>query len=78
MARASPICDKHGETVIFKERGEIPVMFDYVTLNTESFNHVPGGTNVLYLDGHVKFVKYPGEFPASRAFAVLLGAFPEP
>jgi len=25
---ASPICDKHGETVIFKERGEIPVMFE--------------------------------------------------
>ncbi len=27
------------------------------------FNHVPGGSNVLYMDGHVKFVKYPGEFP---------------
>jgi len=27
------------------------------------YNHIPGGSNVLYLDGHVKFVKYPGEFP---------------
>jgi prepilin-type processing-associated H-X9-DG protein len=26
-------------------------------LNT--FNHVPGGANVLYMDGHVEFAKYP-------------------
>jgi prepilin-type N-terminal cleavage/methylation domain-containing protein/prepilin-type processing-associated H-X9-DG protein len=25
---------------------------------TTMFNHVPGGCNVLYLDGHVEFVKY--------------------
>jgi len=31
-----------------------------------SFNHVPGGTNVLYMDGHVSFVKYPSAYPASR------------
>ncbi len=22
------------------------------------FNHIPGGSNVLYMDGHVEFVKY--------------------
>ena len=22
------------------------------------FNHVPGGSNVLYMDGHVEFLKY--------------------
>ena len=27
------------------------------------FNHVPGGGNVLYMDGHVRFIKYPGNFP---------------
>ena len=27
------------------------------------FNHVPGGANVLFLDGHVEFVRYPGKFP---------------
>ncbi|MCD6288139.1 MAG: hypothetical protein J7M12_03390 [Candidatus Hydrogenedentes bacterium] len=29
----------------------------------EDFNHLPGGCNVLYMDGHVEFVKYPGRFP---------------
>ena len=27
------------------------------------FNHVPGGCNVLFMDGHVEFFKYPSEFP---------------
>lgn len=31
--------------------------------NVGSFNHLPGGGNVLYLDGHVGFVKYPQEAP---------------
>ena len=30
---------------------------------TNVFNHVPGGSNVLYMDGHVEFVKYPGRYP---------------
>ncbi|MBI2434745.1 MAG: hypothetical protein HYV26_17965 [Candidatus Hydrogenedentes bacterium] len=32
------------------------------------FNHVPGGANVLYMDGHVNFLKYTpggGEFPVT-------------
>ena len=27
------------------------------------FNHVPGGSNVLYMDGHVEFLRYPSKFP---------------
>jgi prepilin-type processing-associated H-X9-DG protein len=26
-----------------------------------TFNHVPGGSNVLYMDGHVEFLKYQGD-----------------
>ncbi|HDP35128.1 MAG TPA: DUF1559 domain-containing protein [Candidatus Hydrogenedentes bacterium] len=33
------------------------------TAGVEVFNHVPGGCNVLYMDGHVEFVRYPGRFP---------------
>ncbi|MCK5862098.1 MAG: hypothetical protein KAH38_06415, partial [Candidatus Hydrogenedentes bacterium] len=33
------------------------------TAGIHVFNHVPGGCNVLYMDGHVQFVRYPGRFP---------------
>ncbi len=29
-------------------------------------NHVPGGGNVLYMDGHVEFVRYQEDFPYAR------------
>jgi len=41
---------------------------DFMSLKTTKFNHVPGGGNVLYVDGHVEFVKYPSKFPFSRAW----------
>ncbi|MBI2434680.1 MAG: hypothetical protein HYV26_17630 [Candidatus Hydrogenedentes bacterium] len=28
-------------------------------LDPNEFNHVPGGGNLLFMDGHVEFVKYP-------------------
>lgn len=31
------------------------------------FNHVPGGSNVLYMDGHVKFLKYPSQPPLANS-----------
>jgi prepilin-type processing-associated H-X9-DG protein len=51
-----------------KARFEIPVMFE------AAYNHGQRGKNVLYLDGHVAFVKY-GKFPATDAVneALLLG-----
>ena len=30
---------------------------------TQQFNHVPGGSNVLFMDGHVRFIRYQAEFP---------------
>lgn len=27
------------------------------------FNHIPGGCNVLFMDGHVEFIRYPTQFP---------------
>jgi len=39
------------------------------------YNHIPGGCNVLYMDGHTEFVKYPAKFPASKGFAGLVGFF---
>ncbi len=59
-------------------QSELPMAWD--TVSTEvaggvDYNHVPGGANVLYLDGHVKFVKYPGSFPVTMSFAFLSSQF---
>jgi prepilin-type N-terminal cleavage/methylation domain-containing protein/prepilin-type processing-associated H-X9-DG protein len=52
----------------------VPVMFDHVSSNVDAFSHVPGGGNVLYLDGHVDWVKYPNErFPVSKDSALFMG-----
>ncbi|MCX5757760.1 MAG: hypothetical protein NTU83_04500, partial [Candidatus Hydrogenedentes bacterium] len=36
------------------------------------FNHIPGGGNVLYADGHVEFLTYPSKYPVSRTWATIL------
>lgn len=44
--------------------GDMAVMWDHISSRSvRNFNHVPAGCNVLYLDGHVAFVRYPGPFP---------------
>ena len=60
----------------------LPVMWDSASIRgtyggtqgagSSRFNHVPGGANILYMDGHVSFVKYPAEhtqatWPLSRS-----------
>lgn len=54
----------------------VPVVWDQVSTNVDAFNHVPGGANVLYLDGHVKFLRYPDErFPVSKSSSLLMGRY---
>jgi len=58
-------------------QSDLAVMWDEVGTTPGSFNHVPGGCNVLYMDGHVEFVRYPSEdFPVTRECAEIfsLGA----
>jgi prepilin-type N-terminal cleavage/methylation domain-containing protein/prepilin-type processing-associated H-X9-DG protein len=52
-------------------QSELAVQFDIVDTEPSDFNHIPGGANTLFMDGHVEFIKFPGEHPASRAFAVI-------
>ncbi|MFA6240211.1 MAG: DUF1559 domain-containing protein [Candidatus Hydrogenedentales bacterium] len=53
-------------------QSDMPVQWDIVASEVSWFNHVPGGANVLYMDGHVTFVKYPSnEFPVTSWFATL-------
>ena len=43
------------------------------TTNVSLFNHVPGGCNVLFLDGHVEFIKYPANEPITKSVATFVG-----
>lgn len=61
-------------------QSELPVMLDSWSdqgiWNTQGrqesgvskFNHVPGGCNVLYMDGHVEFVRYQSKFPVANSY----------
>lgn len=59
-----------------KAQSEIPVMWDHASTqegapDPTDFNHIPGGSNILYLDGHVGYVRYPAtsgdsEWPISE------------
>ncbi len=57
-----------------KAQSTIPIMWDTAALPNQytaalgitykganEFNHLPGGSNILYMDGHVKFVRYPSD-----------------
>ncbi len=68
------ITDINNPAASARAQSEIWIMSDDVSSRVEYFNHVPGGGNVLYMDGHVEFVRYPGKTPVSRAWAVLLEA----
>lgn len=56
-------------------QSSIPVMGDLLSTDVADFNHVPGGSNWLYMDGHVEFIKYPGNFPNTPVFARLVSQF---
>jgi len=64
-------------------QSSVPVMWDVISgtnrggqqaqISGETsiikFNHLPGGANVLFMDGHVEFIKYPGKLPVTEVGA---------
>lgn len=53
-----------------KAQSSIAVYFDKVWPAAEAYNHIPGGGNILFMDGHVQFERYPGEqWPIRRDMA---------
>lgn len=41
-------------------QAQLPILIERVG------NHWPRGANVLYLDGHVEFIRYPGKWPMTK------------
>ncbi len=54
-----------------RAQSTLPIMWDswndnnnFFGANTvASFNHIPGGSNVMYMDGHVEYVRYQQKYP---------------
>ncbi len=56
-------------------QSQIAIMFDRFDSRGDGlWHHKPHGINVLYMDGHVKFIKYPGRYPCNDAWPELADA----
>lgn len=57
------------ESLVGAGDGDIAVLWEQVTVDKEDSNHnAPHGGNVLYMDGHVDYVEYPGRSPMSIGY----------
>ena len=72
------ICNPSGNSYA---QSAIPLMYEplgtYNTVRGEpdygmtGFSHIAIGCNVLFLDGHVEFIKYPSRFPVDKLVAAV-------
>lgn len=75
------ITDINNPAASAQAQSTVPIMWDSwggknVLFNlslVEMFNHVPGGCNVLFMDGHVEFIKYGTKFPVANSPAGTYG-----
>lgn len=72
------ITDINNPAASAKAQSEIWVAGDALATepNVTVYNHIPGGSNVLFLDGHVEFMKYSsnGEPPVNKNVARFLAS----
>jgi prepilin-type N-terminal cleavage/methylation domain-containing protein/prepilin-type processing-associated H-X9-DG protein len=72
------ITDINNPAASARAQSEIWVMGDTIALEPTAYNHIPGGSNVLFMDGHVEFRRYQEYGPApvnggvARAIALFL------
>ncbi|HOK09367.1 MAG TPA: DUF1559 domain-containing protein [Candidatus Hydrogenedens sp.] len=71
------ITDINNPAATAQAQSSIFIMIDQLGTGgtTLLFNHIPGGCNVLYLDGHVEFIRYPTKQPINQGVANIMGLF---
>ncbi len=52
------ITDINNPAASAQAQSTLPIYFDQVAVVPSAFNHIPGGINILFLDGHVDFETY--------------------
>lgn len=67
------ITDVNNPAASAMAQSELGFFFDFVAPNPSDFNHIPGGGNVLFMDGHTQFLRYPDQWPYSRAWMAIVG-----
>jgi prepilin-type N-terminal cleavage/methylation domain-containing protein/prepilin-type processing-associated H-X9-DG protein len=58
------ITDINNAAASSKGQSEIWIMGDMIGIDPGLYNHIPGGSNVLYMDSHVEFQRYEKLGPA--------------
>lgn len=69
------ITDINNPAASAQAQSTLPIMWDIASTIVSAFNHIPGGSNVLYMDGHSRFNRYPTDPPLQKNLATALGAF---
>lgn len=69
------ITDVNDPTRSAEAQSSLATMWDMLAPRATMFNHVPAGSNVVFLDGHVEFIRYGGprgpQFPMNEAGLIL-------
>ena len=52
------ITDINNPAASAQAQSSLPIMYDQVAVVPSAYNHIPGGSNVLFMDGHVEFQRY--------------------
>lgn len=73
------ITDINNPAATAKAQSEVWIMGDGLATESDAvskFNHIPGGSNVLYLDGHVQFQRYEqqGVAPVNEPVGLFLSS----
>lgn len=71
------ITDINNPAASAQAASEIPIMWDEIAVyaSSSAFNHVPGGGNCLFMDGHVEWLPWPSKFPANVLGVLLSNLF---
>lgn len=70
------ITDINNPGATAQAQSDLGIMWDITSTEVANYNHLPGGANVLYMDGHVEFHRYPGDPPVSSSSAYLMSLLP--
>lgn len=65
------ITDINNAAASAQAQSEIHVSYDPISRDPGAFPHLPGGANVLFMDGHVEFLRYNTDWPVVSSFALL-------